>query len=364
MLALVSLTFVALDVRSGKSSPFGPIRSAGTAVIGPIERAIGGVVNPIGSFFGDIGDLGRYKGKADKLARENQALQAQLRASARVRARADELEKLLALAGRGGYRIVAAQVDAVASALGAQWTATVSAGSKDGIRPDMTVVNGDGLVGRVSAVSTYTSTVVLAVDNDFSVGVRVESTAQIGTVTGQGEGRPFAFTSLGANPALKVGQRLVTLGPPTSSYAAEVPVGYVTKVEATRGGLQVRAQVAPYVSFSSLDAVSIIVAVPVRPPADSVLPPKPTPAAPSPAAPATSPAPGPSVAPSASTNTTASSTHTPTARASRATSRRVTASPSGRRTSTATASASPARRSPLGTPSSAASSRSPAPSAS
>ena len=54
------------------------------------------------------------------------------------------------------------------------------------MRPDMTVLNGDGLVGRVKTVGPSTSTVLLAVDPESSVGVRLEGTMEVGFTTGQG----------------------------------------------------------------------------------------------------------------------------------------------------------------------------------
>ena len=42
----------------------------------------------------------------------------------------------------------------------------------DGIKPDETVLNGQGLVGTVTSASATTSTVLLATDASVTVGVR------------------------------------------------------------------------------------------------------------------------------------------------------------------------------------------------
>ena len=55
-----------------------------------------------------------------------------------------------ALAGKGGYRIVAASV--IANGQGFQQTVTLDAGSRDGVKPRETVLNGQGLVGEVTSV--------------------------------------------------------------------------------------------------------------------------------------------------------------------------------------------------------------------
>lgn len=304
LLVLTALTLITLDARAGKGAAFGSVRSAADGVIGPVERAAGAVVSPIGSFFSGLGGLGRYKGKASTLEKENGELRKQLQSSVRARAKAAELDSLLGLAGRGGYRILPAQVSALGGTFGFEWTATINVGSSDGVQADMTVLNGDGLVGRVVRVGPYTSTVLLAIDSTSGVGVRIEQSSEVGTVQGRGEGQPLEFTALSSNLVLKPGQRLVTLGSPDSSYAPELPVGRITKVETTPGGLQARALVAPYVGFTSLDAVGVVVGLPERPAHDSVLPPKPTTAPPASASPGPGGSPG--ASPSGSSSPSAS----------------------------------------------------------
>ena len=51
----------------------------------------------------------------------------------------------------------------------------------------MTVLNGDGLVGRVKTASLTTSTVLLAIDPTSSVGARLEATLELGIATGRGD---------------------------------------------------------------------------------------------------------------------------------------------------------------------------------
>ncbi|MCB0888488.1 MAG: rod shape-determining protein MreC, partial [Nocardioidaceae bacterium] len=59
-------------------------------------------------------------------------------------------------------------------------------GSRQGIGKDMTVVNKDGLVGRVIAVSDSSSTVLLIVDTNSVVGGRLGSNNEIGFLRGRG----------------------------------------------------------------------------------------------------------------------------------------------------------------------------------
>jgi rod shape-determining protein MreC len=219
-----------------------------------------------------------------------------------------QLGRLLRLAGAGQYRIVAAAV--VAFGQGFQQAVTLDAGSADGVRPRQTVLNGDGLVGQVVAVSARTCTVRLADAANSVVGVRLAPTGQIGWVTGQGAAGGEADLLILAVPdpgvALNPGGQLVTAASVNDQpYVPGVPVGHIVAVRSGAGTLTAQAVVRPYVDFATLDVVGIVIAPPRGNPRFSVLPPvppkpkpKPTPKpSPKPApkpAPAKTPAPAPS----------------------------------------------------------------------
>ncbi|RFU39330.1 rod shape-determining protein MreC, partial [Actinomadura logoneensis] len=254
------------------------------------------VVRPVGNAVDAVTDAPGARRRAERLQRENQRLRDQLRSARIDQGKSAQLDRLLGAAGLGGYRIVAANVISVGQGL--EDTVTIDAGSGSGIRPDMTVMTGDGLVGRVTRVGPATSTVLLATDVNSSVGARLEDSKEIGFVQGRGRrglggGRtPMRFQLLDANAPLRVGQRLVTLGSQGERpYVPGVPVGTVERIDAPAGGLTRTAYIQPFVHFTGLDVVAVVVAPPKTDPRDAVLPPSPTPSAPAPpaAAPGASP---------------------------------------------------------------------------
>ncbi len=195
------------------------------------------------------------------------------------------------MAGIGRYRVLPAQVIAVGAAQGFAWTVQIDAGSRDGLKVDQTVLNGDGLVGRIEAVTSSTATVLLLVDPESSVGVRIEGNLELGILTGQGLAA-LELKLLDPQAPLAVGDRLVTRGD-GSLYVPGIPVGVVTSVRSTPGSLIRTAQVDPYVNVSALDLVGVVIDGPRTDPRDSVLPPRPTPT-PSPSGtPSGSPTPSP-----------------------------------------------------------------------
>ena len=292
LLLLTAFTLVTLDYRGGGG---GPLRRIGNAVFGPIENAAAAVAEPIGSFFSSLGHLSGYKRDNDRLRKQVQDLQQKLRLTDSDRAHLASMEKLLHLDQTSRFVTVTARITAVGSSLGFESTATIDVGSSSGIRPDQTVINGDGLVGKTLSVGPSTATVLLGNDVNFHVGARIEGSEQVGHVDGGGR-RPMTFTLLDSQGDIQVGARLVTFGDINNSpFVPEVPIGHVTSVEPINGALTRTAVIAPYVRFSTADIVGVVVRVPHPPARDSLLPPKPTP---SPSQTPATPTPGPSVSPS------------------------------------------------------------------
>ncbi len=282
VLLLVAIALITIDYRGGDNSPLRGLRGVGAAIFGPIENVAASVVHPIGDTMGALADAPGAQRRADRLEKENQRLREQLRAAQLDRDRAGQLDRLLGAAGLGGYKVVAARV--ISAGQGFEDTVTIDVGSTSGVRRDMTVMTGDGLVGRVTRVGPSTATVLLATDAASSIGGRLEDSKEIGIVQGMGARRvgggntPLGFQLLDSNAILSPGQRLVTFGSQGDRpYVSGVPIGVVQRVEQTPGSLTRTAYVTPFVHFTRLDVVGVVVAPPKTDPHDAVLPPKPAP---------------------------------------------------------------------------------------
>ncbi|CAM3762656.1 rod shape-determining protein MreC [Streptomyces albus] len=281
LLVAIAFALITVDLRGGEQSPLDGARQGAASVLGPVESGVASAVNPVGNAIAAVRDSGDRHDRITRLERENAALKQELGSDDRNRARAKELDKLLKTAGAGGYGVKGAQVVAIGAAQGFSWTVTLDAGREDGIRRDMTVINGDGLVGRVTTVGPATSTVVLANDPDFTVGTRMENSNELGFATGRG-GNALSVQLLNGKAKVKKGDRLVTFGSSDDKpFVPGVPVGEVTKVERHKGTLTRTVRVKPYVGFTRLDVVGIVVQPPRQNPRDDVLkvkkPPKPKP---------------------------------------------------------------------------------------
>jgi rod shape-determining protein MreC len=177
----------------------------------------------------------------------------------------------------GQYKIVPAQVVALSSESGYARSLTVDAGTRDGVHRNMTVLSGDGLVGRVISAGPTTATVLLLTDPSFSVGARLAGSSEIGLVQGSGTD-PLGLELYNAQAAVADDDIVLTSGSPNGRpFVSGVPIGFVTELIATPGALTRQALVEPYVNFTSLNIVGIVVEEPREDPRDALIAPSPSP---------------------------------------------------------------------------------------
>ena len=277
LLIAIAFALITVDIRGGEDSPVDGARQAAAAVFGPVEDGVATVVDPVGDAVSAVRDSGDRHDRLATLEKENAALKARLGSDDRNRSRLGQLDKMLKSAGAGRYGIKGAEVIAIGAAQGFSWTVTIDIGADDGVKRDMTVLNGDGLVGRVTTVGPGTSTVLLANDPDFTVGTRMEGSDELGFASGQGD-RPLRVQLLNGKAKVRKGDRLVTFGSQADKpFVPGVPVGFVSRVDPSGGDLTRTIYVTPFVGFTKLDIVGVVVEAPRTDPRDTVLPAKPRP---------------------------------------------------------------------------------------
>ena len=198
-----------------------------------------------------------------RLEAENSQLKGRLAGAGVDHNRAAELDGLLASSRSTGYALVPARVVAMGPAQSFCRTVTIDAGTSAGVTPDMTVLNNDGLVGRVVRADRSTATVLLLVDQDSVVGGRLGSSMEVGFLRGRGSVGGNARLDLDLVDAAATVERddsLVTWGSRNGTpYVAGVPIGRVVGVSSTPRQQSTQAVIEPYVDFSSLDLVGVVV---------------------------------------------------------------------------------------------------------
>lgn len=272
LLVLASVTIITLDARhETAASPVDPLRSIAGAVLGPVEDGASAALHPITAIPDHFRTVDGLNDDNAALVAANKQLQAQLRSSSANGNRARELEGIADLADTAAYSIVAAQVVGMGSAQTFSRTVTIDVGTADGVVPDLTVINADGLVGRVIEANLHTSTVLLIVDRKSTTGGRLGDSMELGFLTGDGNLSGDGTLELSlvdhtVSPA--VGDDVLSWGSRNEApYVAGVPIGKVVSVHSTPSELTETATIRPYVDFSSLDVVAVVTDAP---PASSV----------------------------------------------------------------------------------------------
>jgi rod shape-determining protein MreC len=269
VLLIAAIALITIDFRDGGTSP---VRNVGADIFGPIERVTHDMTDPVASLFDSVTGGPSAQNTIASLQSENAELRAELSAAQVGKAAKQQLAQLLQL-DAGAYQIVAANVIAA----GGDYSdmVTLDVGRSDGIKQDETVLNGSGFVGTVTQVSADTSTVLLANDASSVIGVQVAGSGEIGEVTGTGKSMSgsarLRLTLFDANAVLQPGQEVVTYASVNDQPEVPgVPVGTVVSV--STGSLTQTALVRPFVNFTTLGVVGIVVQVPKHGPRVSILP--------------------------------------------------------------------------------------------
>jgi rod shape-determining protein MreC len=262
-LVLACVALMVVDASSGEDSPVAPVRRVVGEVLGPLQAGVSNLIAPIVGIPGALHTNGQLRDQIAELKSKNSQLEADRRTSSYDRNRLDDYDKLFARSSETGYYLAPAHVVGNGSAQSFSNTVTIDAGTDAGIRPDMTVLNGDGLVGRVIQVNSHTATVLLVVDAESTVGGRVGDTMENGFVEGNGgleTDEPLELQLIDHTIVPQKGQAVVTWGSEGGApYVAGVPIGEVSKVfQDLRAGTY-RAVIEPYVDFTSLSAVGVVV---------------------------------------------------------------------------------------------------------
>ncbi len=262
-LVLACVTLMVVDRTGGEDSPLEPARRVVGEVVGPAQAAASAVVGPFAALPGGLRTNDQLRDELAAAEAENDRLRSELATAGYDENRIEDLRRLQQVSGELGYAMVPARVVATGSAQAGDLTVTIDAGSDAGLRPDLTVVAPDGLVGRVVAVTGHTAVVRLVIDAGSTVGGRIGQNMELGLVHGTGRIGGDERLNLQLDDRTVVpddGQTVVTFGSEGGGpYVAGVPIGEVTTVYESIRETTYRAVLDPFVDFTSLDLVGIVV---------------------------------------------------------------------------------------------------------
>ncbi|MGI8614851.1 MAG: rod shape-determining protein MreC [Nocardioidaceae bacterium] len=262
LLALAAVAIMAVD-SAGDSTPIEPLRGATSAVVSPVQAGLDLAAAPIRSLGSYVTTVNGLRKDNTALRDDNARLRAQLETAGVDSTRHSDLAAIATIAAGSGLQLVPARVVAIGAAQSFSRTVSISAGTADGVHADMTVLNADGLVGRVLRADAHSATVLLIIDAGSVVGGRLGSDGELGLCRGDGDlsgaGR-LTLTTLDSTVTPRAGDSVVTWGSQDGTpYVAGVPIGSIQSVQASPRDSTTTAVVRPYVDFSALDTVAVVV---------------------------------------------------------------------------------------------------------
>jgi rod shape-determining protein MreC len=243
---------------------------------GTVQGALYRPVGAVADFFRDLGRLSDVY-KENEVLRRTVAkyTQDQIRFNSldsentRLKEALDFTERQKQL---NNYRYMIAQVVGTTSNP-YEKTIKINLGSRDGIKPQMAVTTVDGLVGVVSRVSTFTSTVTLitSMDPNSSKGMPVSATVQgretesFGIIEYDEETRSLQMTKIDENDPMQENDTVITSGL-GNVFPKGIVIGTVKSKQVGDFGLTHTATITAAAKFDHLREVFVVVAPDVEGP--------------------------------------------------------------------------------------------------
>ncbi|TCO79985.1 rod shape-determining protein MreC [Marinisporobacter balticus] len=133
----------------------------------------------------------------------------------------------------------------------------IDAGKNQGVRKNSTIMNGEGLIGRVYEVGDSWSKVISIIDKQSSVSFQVLRNNQyLGVVRGSLKGELMGYL-IEPEADVVVGDKLITSG--LSMYEKGILIGEIKEVVKKEDELLKTIIVEPVVNFKKIDKVFIII---------------------------------------------------------------------------------------------------------
>lgn len=255
----ICIVFIGLSLISEKAT--GPFKWIADYTVIPMQKGI----NKAGMFLSDLTDNFET---LEEMKKENKNLKEQVdsltMSNNQLQQDKYELERLRELykldQNYTDYKKVGARV---IGNNGSNWfsTFTIDKGSEDGIKKDMNVMAGKGLVGIVTKVSPHSSEVRSIIDDQSNVSGMILSTSDTCIVRGDlklmADGK-LRFEQLENNKnEVKEGEQVIT-SHISSKYVQGILIGYVSEVSVDENNLTRSGYITPVVDFKKLQEVLVI----------------------------------------------------------------------------------------------------------
>jgi len=267
---LVALSFALLTAYFSETAGgvLHTLQRGALQVLAPIQEGTGRALKPLRDLAGWFDDTLDARQERDQLRRERDELRKEVVGLEGARAENRQLRRMVELdrARLSDMQPVTARVIARSPTLWYQ-RVNIDAGRVDGVRVDQPVVNGDGLVGKVTSVTRGAAQVTLITDHTSGVSARAFAAREGGRQVyglAQSSGNPpdLLLNFVSRRSRLTAGDRVSTAGSRSSRleslFPPDLPIGVVTDVDEEELSQYQRVHVRPFADLRRLDFVQVL----------------------------------------------------------------------------------------------------------
>lgn len=268
VLVVVSLAMLTVYFREAESGPMHDVQSAVASALHPFQVGAERVARPFRDAYGWTAGLVNARSENERLREEIQRLRQQAIQNAAAAQENVVLRQALTFFSGPtfprSYDELGATVISYAPNEFDQ-TVVISAGGRHGVTRGDPVVSSKGfLVGQVTRVTPFTSKVTLLTDTDSAVTAMAVSTSTIGVLQrGEGPDSSFVLDRVPKAKRVREGDMIITAGRRferlPSMFPRGISIGRVRHVNQTDIENFQQIQVDPFVDFSALHAVWVLI---------------------------------------------------------------------------------------------------------
>lgn len=271
-LIVISLVLLSSHFSESESGPLHAVQRGVATVLSPLGEVGERALKPARDLVDWFDETFDARGENDDLRAEVAELRARVAEAEGAVAENAEFEKLLEISGTAGVAEFEPITARVVGRSPTVWfsTVTIDQGSSDGIERNDAVVNGDGLVGRIRAVTAGSAEVELITDPDNAVSAEVVDEGTMGVVTPvAGDPDDLLLEFVDDTETIEENQMIVTAGWSdgivSSAYPPGIPIGSVTEAEVGEQEEFQRIHVTPFADLRQLDYLRVLTGGPDRP---------------------------------------------------------------------------------------------------
>jgi len=272
VLVVLALVLISATFSQSSGGPLHTVQQGMASVFSPLEEGATRALKPGRDLVNWVSETFNARGENSDLKTDVQKLRAKLAKAESAIGENEQLRKLVGLDQKGvfaGYKPVTTRV---IQRPPTAWYSTVgiAAGSNDGVAVNDPVIDGDGLIGRVTDVTPLTAKVTLITDPESAVSARVLPNGPQGVAKPEaGDPSTMLLDFIDKSQPIHEGQMVVTAGwsngTISSAFPPDIPIGEVRQTTIGQQETYQSIRLAPFSDMLDLDIVQVGTNGPARP---------------------------------------------------------------------------------------------------